>query len=224
MIRRTQLLLLVTLLAAGACLAAGPKLETEDQKTIYALGLTIAGNLKTFGLTEEEVPLLVAGLEDGLLGRETAVNPGEYQPKIQNMARARAEATAEREKKASQEFLEKAAAKKGAEKLDSGAVFLPLSPGSGEQPAASDRVKVHYTGTLRDGTVFDSSVERGEPASFPLSGVIACWTETVQKMKVGGKYKIWCPSDIAYGDRGRPPTIPPGATLAFEIELLEILK
>ena len=87
---------------------------------------------------------------------------------------------------------------------------------------ASDQVKVHYTGTLTDGTVFDSSVKRNEPATFPLNGVIKCWTEGVQKMKVGEKAKLTCPSDVAYGDNGRPPTIPGGATLIFEVELLEI--
>jgi len=85
-------------------------------------------------------------------------------------------------------------------------------------------VKVHYTGKLTDGTVFDSSVQRGEPATFPLNGVIKCWTEGVQKMKVGGKATLTCPSDIAYGDQGRPPTIKPGATLVFDVELIEIVK
>jgi FKBP-type peptidyl-prolyl cis-trans isomerase FkpA/FKBP-type peptidyl-prolyl cis-trans isomerase FklB len=85
-------------------------------------------------------------------------------------------------------------------------------------------VKVHYHGTLTDGTVFDSSVQRGQPATFPLSGVIKCWTEGVQEIKVGGKSKLVCPSDIAYGDRGSPPKIKPGATLVFEVELLEIVK
>ena len=101
-------------------------------------------------------------------------------------------------------------------------VVRTLTPGTGATPVASDQVKVHYTGTLTDGTVFDSSVKRKEPATFPLGGVIKCWTEGVQKMKVGEKAKLTCPSDLAYGDNGRPPTIPGGATLIFEVELLEI--
>ena len=101
-------------------------------------------------------------------------------------------------------------------------VIRTLTPGTGPSPVASDTVKVHYTGTLTDGTVFDSSVKRKEPATFPLGGVIKCWTEGVQKMKVGEKAKLTCPSDLAYGDNGRPPTIPGGATLIFEVELLDI--
>ena len=98
-----------------------------------------------------------------------------------------------------------------------------MAPGTGDSPKDTDTVKVHYHGTLRDGTVFDSSVERGTPAQFPLNRVIPCWTEGVQKMKVGGKGRLTCPASIAYGDRGAPPKIKPGAALAFEVELLEIV-
>ncbi len=125
---------------------------------------------------------------------------------------------------ASQPFLEKAAAEKGAVKTASGMVYSEIKPGTGEPPKATDKVKVHYKGMLTDGTVFDSSIERGQPATFPLNGVIKCWTEGVGMMKVGGKAKLVCPSDIAYGDQGRPPKIKPGATLVFEVELLEIVK
>src|SRR5262245_11209784 len=104
-------------------------------------------------------------------------------------------------------------------------VFVPIKQGNGgEHPKPTDIVKVHYHGTLIDGTVFDSSVERKEPAEFPLNRVVPCWTEGVQKLTVGGKAKLVCPSAIAYGDMGRPPKIPGGATLVFEVELLEISK
>ena len=135
-----------------------------------------------------------------------------------------ATAAAATEKKAAQAFLDKAAAEKGAKKTESGLIYTEIKPGTGEQPKATDKVKVHYTGTLTDGTVFDSSVQRGQPAEFPLNGVIKCWTEGVQLMKVGGKSKLVCPSDIAYGDRGSPPKIKGGAALVFEVELLEIEK
>jgi len=119
-------------------------------------------------------------------------------------------------------ILEAAAKEAGAEKLESGLVFKDVTPGTGASPVAADTVKVNYRGTLIDGTEFDSSYKRNQPAEFPLGGVIKCWTEGVQKMKVGGKARLVCPSAIAYGDGGHPPTIPGGATLIFEVELLEI--
>src|SRR3954447_23361079 len=119
-------------------------------------------------------------------------------------------------------YLEKAAKEPGAIKTESGLVYRELRPGTGPSPKATDTVKVHYRGTLVDGTEFDSSYKRNEPAEFPLNQVIPCWTEGVQKMKVGGKSQLVCPASIAYGDRGRPPVIPGGATLIFEIELLGI--
>jgi FKBP-type peptidyl-prolyl cis-trans isomerase FkpA/FKBP-type peptidyl-prolyl cis-trans isomerase FklB len=130
----------------------------------------------------------------------------------------------EAEKKEAAAFLEKAAQEKGAVKTESGLIYVEMKPGSGPSTAATDTVKVHYHGTLRDGTVFDSSVQRGEPATFALNRVVKCWTEGVQKIKVGGKSKLICPAAIAYGDRGSPPKIKPGAALIFEVELLEIVS
>lgn len=119
-------------------------------------------------------------------------------------------------------YLDKAAAQPGAVRTESGLVYRELRAGSGGSPKASDTVTVNYRGTLPDGTEFDSSYKRNEPAQFPLSQVIPCWTEGVQKMKVGGKAELTCPASIAYGDRGSPPVIPGGATLIFQIELLRI--
>ena len=123
---------------------------------------------------------------------------------------------------ATEDFLAEMAAAPGAQSFDSGLIVIELVSGDGPQPAATDTVTVHYHGTLPDGSVFDSSVERDRPATFPLAGVIPCWTEGVQKIRVGGKSRLVCPSDIAYGNRGRPPVIPPRATLVFEVELLGI--
>jgi FKBP-type peptidyl-prolyl cis-trans isomerase FkpA len=123
---------------------------------------------------------------------------------------------------ASKAYLEKAAAVPGATRTPSGLVYRELTPGTGASPKPTDAVKVHYRGTLVDGTEFDSSYKRNEPAQFPLNRVIPCWTEGVQKMKVGGKSQLVCPASIAYGDAGSPPVIPGGATLIFEIELLGI--
>jgi FKBP-type peptidyl-prolyl cis-trans isomerase FkpA len=121
----------------------------------------------------------------------------------------------------SKDYLDKAAAEAGAERTASGLVYRELEPGTGPSPKATDTVKVHYRGTLIDGKEFDSSYG-GEPIEFPLNRVIPAWTEGVQKMKVGGKARLVCPSTIAYGERGAPPVIPGGATLVFEVELLGI--
>lgn len=211
----------LSLLIAVPAAAAGPELKTEDQKTVYALGLNIAKSLATFALTPAEIELVVAGLRDGIAG-SPKVDFAQYGPQVNKLAQQRASAASEVEKKDSAAFLEKIAKEKGAEKSDSGLIFIPVKEGSGASPKATDLVKVHYKGTLRDGTVFDSSIDRGQPASFPLNRVIACWSEGVQKMKVGGKAKLACPSAIAYGDRGAPPKIKPGAALLFEVELLSI--
>jgi FKBP-type peptidyl-prolyl cis-trans isomerase FkpA len=120
------------------------------------------------------------------------------------------------------DYLDKAAAEPGAKKTSSGLVYRELRPGTGASPKATDTVKVHYRGTLTDGKEFDSSYARNEPAEFPLNRVIPCWTEGVQMMKVGGKSRLVCPSNNAYGENGAPPEIPGGATLVFEIELLGI--
>ena len=207
---------------ASGAFAADP--ATDDQKTLYALGVAMSQSLGPFGLTEAELEFVKSGLADGVLGKPPKVEMQTYGPKIQQLAQARAGAVAEKEKKAGAAFLAKAAAEPGVKKTASGALVKEIKAGTGPQPKATDTVKVHYHGTLPDGTVFDSSVQRGQPATFPLSGVIKCWTEGVQEIKVGGKAKLVCPSDIAYGDRGSPPKIKPGATLVFEVELLEIVK
>ncbi|MBY0399128.1 FKBP-type peptidyl-prolyl cis-trans isomerase [Myxococcota bacterium] len=207
---------------SGSKEAAAGGLESDDQKTVYALGLALARELGPFHLSEAELATLADGLKDGALGREPKVDLEAQMPKIQEFGMARVAAAAADETKAAETFLTAAAAEPGAEKLESGLVYRETSAGTGESPKASDVVKVHYHGTLRDGTVFDSSVERGTPAEFPLNGVIPCWTEGVQKMKVGGKARLVCPASIAYGDRGAPPKIMPGAALAFDVELLGI--
>lgn len=212
------------LIAASAVNAAGPELKTDDEKTLYAIGLVLSGNLSTFNLTNAELDFVKAGLTDGVLNREKKVDLETFRPKIKQLSQSRMSAAAAAEKQASQAFLDKAATEKGAKKTESGLIYSEIKPGTGEQPKATDKVKVHYKGTLIDGTVFDSSIQRGQPAEFPLNGVIKCWTEGLQMMKVGGKSKLICPSSIAYGDHGSPPAIKPGAALVFEVELLDIVK
>jgi FKBP-type peptidyl-prolyl cis-trans isomerase FkpA len=203
---------------------SSPELKTEEQKTFYAIGLAVAGSLGAFGLSPADLEIVKSGITDGVLNRQRQVDLQAYMPKIQELQRARAAVVAQAEQKAGQAVLDKAAAEKGATKTASGLVMVPIKAGTGASPKATDRVKVHYHGTLADGAVFDSSVQRGEPATFPLNGVIPCWTEGLQLMKVGGKSRLVCPAAIAYGDRGAPPRIKPGSTLTFEVELLEIVK
>jgi FKBP-type peptidyl-prolyl cis-trans isomerase FkpA len=205
--------------AAAAPQSAGP--QTDEQKTIYALGLAISTNLAQFNLTADEVTLVADGLRDGVLGSTPKADLQTYGPRIQMLAQERAGAAAGAEKSASEAWVAEQAALPGAQRSDSGVVFIPITEGTGANPTATSTVRVHYHGTLRDGSVFDSSVDRGEPISFPLNGVIPCWTEGVQKIKVGGKAKLVCPSDTAYGDQGSG-SIPGGAALAFEVELLAI--
>jgi FKBP-type peptidyl-prolyl cis-trans isomerase FkpA/FKBP-type peptidyl-prolyl cis-trans isomerase FklB len=221
---RFALVLLLALALPLTARAADPELTTEDDKAFYALGLTVSQGLAGFSLTEAELERVKMGLTDGALKRKPKVELKQYSTKLQEMQRARSATLAAAEKKTGTEYATKAAAEKGAKKTESGLVYQEITAGTGESPKASDKVKVHYKGTLTDGTVFDSSIERNQPATFPLTGVIKCWTEGVQLMKVGGKSKLICPSDLAYGDAGRPPTIKGGSTLIFEVELLEIVK
>jgi FKBP-type peptidyl-prolyl cis-trans isomerase FkpA/FKBP-type peptidyl-prolyl cis-trans isomerase FklB len=216
--------LLVVLVAVGVAAAAGPEPTTEDQKALYALGAAMSQGLAPFSLTEAELEMVKAGLTDGVLKKPLKAEVQPYMGKIQELQKSRMAVVSDAEKKAGQAYLDKAATAPGATKTPSGFVITTLKPGTGETPKATDKVKVHYQGTLTDGTVFDSSFQRGEPATFPLNNVIRCWTEGVQMMKVGGKSRLVCPANLAYGDRGAPPRIKPGATLVFEVELLEIVK
>lgn len=214
-------------LIVAACNAAPPppaKVETDEQKTLYALGYAVAENLKPFSLTAAELDVVKQGFADGVLQKKATVEPQEFFPKIRELQTVRMAAAATKLKEEGKVFLDKAAAEKGAEKLASGMIVQSIKEGTGANPVATDTVKVHYHGTLTNGKVFDSSVDRKEPATFPLNGVIPCWTEGVQKIKVGGKAKLICPAELAYGERGAPPDIGPGATLVFEVELLDIEK
>jgi FKBP-type peptidyl-prolyl cis-trans isomerase FkpA len=204
--------------------AATPKLETDDQKTLYALGLLLGRNIKPFDLKPEELAFVKEGLTDAVSNTKPQVDIDTYGPKVDELAQKRAAAGSEVAKKKGQEFADKVAQEKGATKTPSGIVIREITPGTGASPTANDVVKVHYEGKLIDGTVFDSSIKRGQPVEFPLTGVVPCWTEALQKMKKGEKAQIVCPASLAYGDRGASGQIPPGATLSFEVELIDFHK
>jgi FKBP-type peptidyl-prolyl cis-trans isomerase FkpA len=225
---RSSMRLGIVCLVLGSLLAGCPQpsgkqasLETDDQKVVYALGAANARNLRSLELSPEEVDLMIAGLRDALVGKEQ-LKPEEYMDKLQGFVQARMQRAQEAERAAATAFMDQAGKTAGAVVKPSGLVYVEKKKGDGTAPAASDRVKVHYRGTLRDGTQFDSSYDRDEPAVFPLDGVIPCWTEALQLMQVGGSAEIYCPAAIAYGDNGQPPLIRPGAALRFEVELLSI--
>jgi FKBP-type peptidyl-prolyl cis-trans isomerase FkpA/FKBP-type peptidyl-prolyl cis-trans isomerase FklB len=201
--------------AASQATATTPLTGSEDDKALYALGVAVSQNIASFDFTPAELDKVKQGFTDGALGKTPQVDVQTYIPRLREMQTTRVATAAKT-------VLDKAAAAPGAKRTESGLIITTVNEGTGPAPKATDTVKVHYHGTLPNGKVFDSSVERGEPATFPLNGVIPCWTEGVQQMKVGGKSKLVCPASIAYGDRGAPPDIGPGATLIFDVELLAI--
>ncbi len=228
--RTVSVLLSATALVATGCQqksAQAPAPEmTDDQKAVYsygaALGQQVSKQTKQLRLTAEELEVFRNGFTDTLTGKAPSVDIQQYENRFRELAEARVKEGAAEAQKQGTEFLAAAAQEPGAVRTDTGLVYKALTPGQGARPQATDTVRVHYEGKLMDGKVFDSSRERGEPAEFALNRVIPCWTEGVQKMQVGEKAKLVCPSQIAYGDRGAGTDIPPGATLVFEIELLGI--
>jgi FKBP-type peptidyl-prolyl cis-trans isomerase FkpA/FKBP-type peptidyl-prolyl cis-trans isomerase FklB len=216
---------LMTLLCLGTstAFAASPEPTTDEQKTLYALGLAMNQSLANFTLNEAEFEIVKSGLTDGFLKRPPKVDLKAFGLKISQLQEARALVVAESEKKVGAAFIAKVVAESGAKKTESGAILKTVKEGNGAIPKISDMVKVHYQGTLIDGTVFESSAKQGEPAMLRVNEMSKCWVEGIQQIKVGGKSKLVCPSNLAYRDKGLPPLIKPGATLVFDIELLEII-
>lgn len=209
-------------LASDEATPAGPVARTEEEKTIYALGAVLGRNaVKPLRLSESELAVLQEGIAATARGGEPEFPVEGYEPRFQELMQARAAAAAAEEKAKSRGFLDEAKKEEGAVASPSGLVYRTLNPGKGPSPGPTDVVKVHYHGTFTDGTVFDSSRKRDQPVEFALNQVIPCWTEGLQLMRVGETARLVCPSDIAYGDTGRPG-IPPGATLIFEVELISI--
>ena len=203
---------------------------SDDQKTLYAMGFIAGQQFAQFKFTPEEFAALSKGMAAACENKKPEIPVEAFQARINpfleaKVAQARVAnvGVAQSRKSADAPALAKAAAEPGATTLASGTIHQVLKNGSGPSPKATSTVSVHYEGKLVDGTVFDSSIQRGQPAEFALNGVIPCWAEGVARMKVGEKARLTCPSDAAYGDQGTGP-IPPGATLIFEVELLKIVK
>jgi len=218
---------------SSSAFASKPAAKSEDPKIFYALGVLLHRHIASFQLTSAELELVKQGLTDANAGKMPAVDMKIYGPMVQETAEARrkvkndkiAAAKMQSDKMvAAKAFEEDAANEPGAIRTASGMIFISLKEGTGKSPGPTSTVKVNYQGTLTDGTEFDSSYKRGKPNEFPLNRVIKCFNEGLQKMKVGGQAKLVCPANIAYGDRGSGSAIPPGATLVFEVELLEIIN
>lgn len=219
------IILLAAILAFTGCNKEKKvSLSNDELKTFYTVGHTLGERLKNLELSDEEVTAVSMGLRDAAMDKKPQVKTAEYRIQIQKLFQERVKKNADKQKNKGKDFLEKFSKEKGVVKTESGLTYKILSEGKGNFPKATDEVKVHYHGTLIDGTVFDSSKERGEPVTFPLNRVIKGWTEGVQKIKEGGKIKLVIPPELAYGDQGAPPKIAGGSTLVFEVELLSIAK
>ena len=239
-----QLLVVMVMLASAVAFRRGSRLLTgsvgrvlnmsggsvpDASKPFYALGVNVArqvgGELKTI-LTQEEINSMLAGFSDSMLNKVENENEllQTYGPKLNEILNSRASMAVDNEKKKGKDYCSSFLLKNPRAVIrPSGLIYNEIIAGVGPQANAASTVRVHYHGTLVDGTVFDSSVSRGEPISFPLRNVIKAWQEGVAMMRQGGKATLVCPSDIAYGDNGSPPVIPPGATLIFEVELIEVI-
>ena len=230
-----QVLLVTTVLvfSSVACSGQTPKapikeLKTPDEKLSYAIGLEVGTSLKNLP-AEIDFPVFVQAVEDGLKGQKPLLTEQqaleikqEFGKKVHEERRRKRMELADKNRKDGEVFLAENKKKEGVVTTESGLQYMVLHEGEGPKPKATDRVKVHYRGTLLDGTEFDSSYTRGKPATFAVKGVVAGWTEALQFMKVGSNYRLFIPSELAYGQRGRGPKIGPNAVLIFELELLEI--
>lgn len=200
------------------------ELNTEDQKFSYGLGQSVGNNFKTEGFTEAfEIDAFLSGITDAFAG-ECKINPEEINEVLQKRIGELKAGAHKDVKEAGELFLQENSKKDGITTLASGLQYEVVSSGdaAGTKPSLTSEVTTHYTGQLIDGKVFDSSVQRGEPATFPVNGVIGGWTEALQLMVPGDKWKLYIPSDLAYGERGAGGDIAPFAALVFDIELISV--
>lgn len=232
--KQILILALVSTVGAGAVQAQSKKSKNTKMTTTqtmtsidsvsYALGVNIGNSLKAQGMENVNVEMLSKAFTDVLKGNPLMVTPEKAETMLNEYFMKLQSEKAEKNKIAGVKFLEENKKKSGVVTLPSGLQYSVMKEGTGEIPKETDKVTTHYHGTLMDGTVFDSSVERGQPASFPVNGVIKGWVEALQLMKTGSKWKLVVPSELAYGERGAGAKIGPGATLVFEVELISIDK
>lgn len=211
----------------GGAQQAGP--VSENGQIGYFLGVSMGQQMRGSLLKQSDIDLeaLKAGFADGIAGNEPKLTDEQLQAtqaKLQQILQQRRNEQAAADAAKGQEFLAANAKQEGVKQLPGGLQYKVLKSGDGESPSATDTVRVHYTGKLVNGQVFDSSVQRGEPAQFPVNGVISGWTTALQKMQVGDKWMLYIPPDLAYGEEGRPPAIGPNEVLIFEVELLDIVE
>lgn len=222
-------LICLSILACNAQPSEKSKLENQNEKVAYTIGMNIGKSLKRDSLQTLDLNLILQGMKHGLSGKDSLLSEKEmndvmmaFQQEMNNKAEAATKAKGEGNLKAGIKFLEENKSKDGVKVTPSGLQYKVIKEGTGAMPTASSTVTVHYKGTLIDGTTFDSSIDRGEPASFQVNQVIPGWTEALQMMKKGSKWMLYIPSGLAYGDRAAGPTISPNSTLIFEVELIDI--
>ena len=227
--RRLALAMCGVIALSGAAFAAdAPELKTDKEKISYSIGMDIGGNLRR-GSIEVDPDMLAKGVKDSYVGGKTLLTEDQARQAMEDFQKTLMAKKAEEMQKLSEKnkadgekFLAENAKKEGVKVLPSGLQYKVITPGTGRSPKATDTVTTHYKGTLIDGTEFDSSYKRGEPATFPVSGVIPGWTEALQLMKEGAKWQLFLPPGLAYGERGAGRDIGPNATLIFEVELISV--
>ncbi len=207
--------------------APGPNASSrsaEDEKVLYAFGASLANGLRDFVLSPEERKLVQAAFAEIVNGGKPRVDVAEYMPKVRELYAERQKKVAEGEKTAGAAYAAKALKEPNTEKRESGLVIRTVQAGKGKKPTQNDTVKVNYTAMLVDGTVFASSEKDRKPVELPITTLLPCWNEALSRMQVGGKSRAICPSDLAYGDSGAPPAVKPGATLIYDLELLDVIS
>ena len=212
----------IVFLFGGLFLFSSVNAQQEMDSLSYSLGVLLGQNLQSQGFENIDEPSLTKGIHDMLAGNEPKVSMEEANTIIQQYMQKKQEAKFESNIAEGKAFLEANAQREEVTILPSGLQYEVLKEGNGSKPSATDKVTVHYHGMLIDGTVFDSSIERGQPATFGVNQVIKGWTEALQLMPEGSKWKLYIPSDLAYGSRGAGPKIGPYSTLIFEVELLKV--